>query len=486
MPEEGQDTLWTTSSNTEDRSIEFYLTEAGDLIDWGIAESLAAITVATTTVLSQTVAARAAATVVQAADTEVLYFISERATEWGGYAAATDVAQSGTRFTIAPNFSTAEMLAPDAATDTSSATVINNSLTYGLEFTASRFTNVAQTRVANYNQLPNSTFTVNIASTTTQTSSLSGVLFASQRFTLGRTGIDIRITSNTASQVTSHTTRPTTVGRTRGTVSFQSTVNTTTSQARFVLFNATATSTTSGLTTFSTTFSGDGQVSERLSTQESGRTSIVKKNQTAFGPAQINVGIGNTLTRSRFVTAGAALGEQRGLFFSAAQADVLFVPTARVGDEPRATLLFPQTTPNYTLQSNSITYSTTQPRSPDSANTATSETTTESFVYGLGGEDQTFIMAESLTDNRPLQHGALSAGKNYTIIDEAGVGAYKDRIDGTTTSFNGGATFYTSGQSADIRSWFPITHISPLVLETARNGITFSAARNSTALPPNA
>lgn len=486
----GNQQWWTTSSNTENESIEFYLTEVSPATDWSIGQSLATITVDETTTLAQTTTAAAAATVVQAANTEVLYFIADRAEQWNGYVAATDVAESGARFTIVPRFVTTEMPAFDAANNTTSTTASNNSLTYGLQFTASQSTNVPQTRVANYNLLPNSTFTQNVASTTTQTSSMSGILFASESFALGRIGGGTGA-SNTTSQVTSYTTRPTIVGRTRGTVTFQSTVATTTSQQRLIVVNAPAT-----LSTSASASSSFGRPDNNAGTTEaSGRTVILLSNQTAYGPAQIGVGIGNNLTRSRFVTAGAGVGSQRGLFFTASPAPFtsetsfnnrLFVDTARAGDDPRATILMPRTVPNfYTLNSNSITYRTTTSRASNSDNTATSQATTETLVYGLDGVGQTFVATDPLTNNRPLQHGALSVGKNYTIIDEPGQGAYKDRIGGTTTSFNGVATSYTSGQSTDIRSWFPICHISPLALATARNGITFSAARNSSVqLPP--
>lgn len=475
---------WTTSKEDPTATtVGFYLQETSSVGYIAEGGTVAATTEGVTE-LTDTALRGLAATVVQAGSNEVLYFIETPPTAWVGYSAATDIAQSGTRFTIEPKFSTASLNAVNGAATATHSTV-NQSLTTSVSWSAATSTQKQHTLV-NFNLLPNQTSSATRAAATTTTSSLSALVFASG-------SVEWAASSGvTTTMATTYATAPTVKTRQIGSVVFQSILPTTVSSQYTTTIAVPVSKETSfsasNETIFATNNSMETQQLRNFSTSKSGLTSNAAQNQTMPCPAQVGTSFGEQVSQSRFATFGAIIGASTGAFFTATRGTLISNDiTARHGSGRAGVTLMPQTNFLATINSDSITFSTTTQRVADTVNSETSQYTTLSIVASVAGSSHT--IQETFPYSWPSDMSAASGiiGKGCTVVSIAGQGAYKDKLDGATTSFGGDATVFTEAQSRQARAWFPIRCLAPLANTQNMQGITFSESRNlANNLPPNA
>jgi hypothetical protein len=423
------------------------------------------------------------ATVVQAGPDEILYFIASPQAEWNGFLPASEAAQSGTRFTISPSYSTEQIQTVNTSI-TTSGQAVNALNSESIAYKRLTFVTRQQTAV-DYARLPNGTHTFEEAIASTTQSTTNQTLFWPETFFLGRTNQETsssRTTKTVVSYVQFLTTRTGQYGSvthedlqltsTSGSIIVSDAVYGTGSSSKREATNTIGTSTAQ-------TFSGSRQT-------ESGFTYEIEGNTSVFGPNQITTNIGYPVSRTKFATTGVVLNGQTGLWLSAnAQhtvvQDLLAPLMAGNGVGRGGNILFPQTNSQRTIEQNSLTYSTTTTKAADSVNSATSENTTSSMLLTLAGESYT--IEDSLTNNKPRHHRGGPIGAGCTAVDVFDAGCYKDQIGGGTASFWGEAQVLTEGQSAPLKSWFPIAHIAPPVLRHERHGIAWAVPRNSATIP---
>ncbi len=438
-----------------------------------------------TTMLTGTQTSALAATVLQAdtrnaSGAEVLYVLTANPTQWSGYGDATAIAQSATRTTIYPVFEVAAVPIVDGSVATSS-TVSNSAVTWSTSWSASRTTqqNVTTLSFSGIGGLQPVTGEATASAATTTQSQSTFTVFGANTLSYGRTAGGNTTSSATTSVVTSYGNIRRIVERYAGTLLFESTVNETFSTTRYITTSVAA----------SLTSSQGNQ--NATSTTQSGVTVAFAGDQTIYPPAQAgaqqiggrvgpNIGVPN---RTRVITFGAVLDSQSGQYFTASFDT--FVPTASLSRG--ALTIFPATNGSLTVDSNFVTYTTSTNKTSGTG----TESTTASGVVSVAGSSSTRTEAffgsganVGVTIGRPQHHGAHEVGKGCSIIDIMEAGAFRDRIDGTTSSFYGNATRYTEGQSAQIRYWSPIAYITPLELRANKNAVTFSNKRNIPDTPP--
>lgn len=460
-------TAYTTSKSAFSAEVEFVETSA-NVTHWYIAGQNKTLTQTTTTFLTQTTNAGAFATVVQADDSEILYFISNPQTNWYGYSVASEGAQSGSRFTVKPEFSLQSVETIEASITTTQSTS-NQSNTFQLSWNASAEQTRAQTSVVAYWKVPNITESFVTTQVTTSQTTSSGIIFASESMTFGKVNEQVFATT---SLVTSYATLPTKATRLHGSVVFEQTFATTTSATRLITTTRPATNATARSSSYAANGAPDDQT-----TTASGSTFSVEGVQTIYGPAQISTGIADPISRLQFATSGAIVGTQTGLWFTANETiESPQLQTAKHGSGRAGVTVLPTTHSLLTVASDSVTLQKTFEDQSDN--------TTITALLGVAGSSYT--IEESVLTNDPVHFGGGLVGKGCTIVDVGGVGAYRNGINGNTTAFIGAATSMTEGDSQTVASWYPVTCITPLVLRANRHAITFSAARNSSQLPPSA
>jgi hypothetical protein len=450
-------------------NIEFTETAAPNIV-WYTAQTQLTVTVdASTQIETETIYAAQRATVVQAntklaQQAEILYLLPDPDAFWNGYVVATNAAQSGTRFTITPSFST-RFISPKNASASTTSSTSESSLTVSTTWRGSTTASENQT-VAYLNTLPNETLTIAGAKATTTSMSWSALVLNSNYFEFGRFDAFNTSNSNTTSGVTSYFTIPTAVSRQYGLLTFETTIPTTSSASRII---ATGTIATVQRSTSSTQGVGNDRT-----TTASGHSFMVEGIQTVYGSPQISITKGNPPVRSRFATSGVVINGSTGLWFDAdvSGTNGPIVETAYYGIGRRGKTILPTTNEFVTVNGESITWK--------KSNYEESSYTTSSLVARVAGSSVTMGDEDS-----SLHNGAGGAvGRGCTVVDVGGIGAYKDQMSGTTTAFYGAATVLTESQIQPAKKWVAVQAISPPSLRAARHGITFSEARNSTALPP--
>jgi hypothetical protein len=468
-------TEWTTSSG--ESVVYFYQNNGSVLTSYDLIAESREATRDVTIQLTETAAGRFPfATVYQAetrgATAEVLYFISDPLISWGGYAAASDVASSGTQFTAYPSYATAQkIVVSGGATTTASASAPE--VTTVVAWDASTEDTTEKTVAVAWSVLPNATQTFSQSVKTTTTAELSSTMFDETEWTLGHGGNADQ--SNTTRSAVTWNTYPTTVLRQFGQQTFATTALTGLSAETTVLTTAIATKATSysigavvGLAAFGT----------------EGRTYEAAGNEVIYNSGKIttNVELGG-ISRSAFSTTGAVLGSAISGWMSIGGSETVDLFDGSIGDATAydgsnvgGRTLRPETNIYFTINSDSLTWTI-------STNTTGGDTTqtTTSTVVELAGESLTTSVE---TTGRPFHAGGLPLGPGATYVDTPRRGAYKDCIGGTTTSFVGAATALTEGESAPIYSWVPITYIDFPVAATNADPIVWAVARNSIALPP--
>jgi hypothetical protein len=96
-------------------------------------------------------------------------------------------------------------------------------------------------------------------------------------------------------------------------------------------------------------------------------------------------------------------------------------------------------------------------------------------VASASGESSTTL--ESRTALAPTHFGGGPFAEGATVVQSARAGVYKNRIDGATTSFAGGATVFAGGESSEIKVWWPVVALTPPINHTY-NALTWTESRN--------
>ena len=448
--------IWTTTrEDSEATTLEFYDQEfETETTAYGERASVRTATRDTTTTIAATVTAPAAATVYQANTSneaaEVLYHISAPAVAWTRYLVASAEAQSGTRFTVSPVLETVSEAFFNKS-DTATLSFSNASATQSLSWRRSTTTASTLTTV-NAGNLPHVTGTRTTSGLTTQSTTVSFVLFSSNAATISN------LTATTFA-VTSYATSAKTISLQSGNSSFEATIATTASTAKTVTLSA------------QTTVASSGQTTNSSVTLSSGETLSIAKNRSVFPAAQVALdALRRDTSRSNYCTTGFIAGSQSGGWLTANGATLPFVSYAKNGSGRNGSVVFPATI--YTLSSNSITFNTTTEVSGEEA------ATTASLQFGVSGATSTTIDQATGMFYPPNTHFGGEPGVGCTFVEVAPVGAYKDCIGGATTAFNGNATVLAHGQSAPLKFWRWVRQIGPLENRTNKNAIVWSVRRN--------
>jgi hypothetical protein len=388
-------------------------------------------------------------TVVQAAPDEIIYVIRTMPTTWGGYLAASSLAESGTRFTLSPSLKTIARAAMSESTPTS--TTQEPSYSTAVTFSVPSLIQTTIT-TASYFSFPPQTATRAINSFSLQ-SSLSVLSFDSYEETFGDG-------STTVAQ-TSYFIIPTTVRRQTQAQTYEGLTTTTASLE--------VPSTVEAAVTLESSFATEGS--------SSGTTSYAEGN-TIISAVRATLGAASPFGRTKYRTTGAVVGTETGGWITANATSSGFVPPGFYvldGSGRNANRIFPQTNSTRTVDRNSISWTTS---TAASSGTGTQKTTT-SAEFGLSGE------TSIITDSRPLSIFGGTPGRGCAAVERPGAGVYKDRIDGSTATFSEGDIAFTEGETRPVKNWFPVSHIGPLELVQNLNPVAWTEARNSNDLPPN-
>jgi len=468
---ESESTAWTTSYNEEGSSVEFYSTETQTSETEVYIAGQTQFTSQATTALDQTHNYGEEATVVQA-DNGILYVL-ERPDNWNGYSVATELATSGTRFTISPSFSTQQASVVAASGVGGTASMENSIVSSSISWSATTLTQSTRTLAfpgftgVAVTALPISTSENTNSGITTTGSTASYTVFAANTLTYNQTA-DVAVT--TTSQVTSWGASRSKAPRRFGTLDFETTA-------------VSAVSTTRAITTIvaaSSSFSNSTESAANTGGEQRGATGVSENGITAqfnynvFGTPQATTALTpGAFDRAKFITTGAAIGSNRGGWFTAS--DSFSLPVAHAGDGRRGVTIFPTEFPFVTAYSDSVTYT---------LSTGTT-TTTSSAVVGLEGESLTTTQnpLQSFIEANARQGVASPLPNGMTVVDIClGAGAYKNVLNGETSSFLAGITSYSEGQSAELSYWQGVRAVAPPVLTLSRTPIVWEVPRNPDAL----
>jgi hypothetical protein len=479
--------VWTTSAKTisgeTKTSVSFYTTRASSISSIEFSYLTRAATSDAVTTLDQTITLSAVPnTIVQAAPNEILYVISNPATAWNAYSAATDAAQSGTRFTLAPQINTVAkaMMASSAPTSSVTFPSYSTAMTYSVVQTS-----LVTVTTANYFYFPPQTGTRTSQSYSLASSSASASV-ASSSVLYG--------SGTTTVEKTEYITKPQSVKRQTETVTYSGLTSTSHSLGGPAAIHGAVTKTASY--TFSNTVQNNLNIladGTRTNGESSGMTSHAEGNATIQKGV---VQIANTPSygRTKYRTSGAVVGSTTGGWITAniASSDSIFALNltnpglsaspvtsqgffflyALDGSGRNGNTVFPLTNSGFTVSSNSVTYATS------TSNSAGSQKTTKSAEFGVSGN------SSITTDAQPISAVGGYPGKGQTIVERPAAGVYKDRVGGSTTTFSQGDQSFTEGNNRQIASYFPIKNVGPLQPSTNANPVTWAEARNNIGLPP--
>lgn len=456
---------WTTS-NDENEIIEFYQTSS-TTNTWSVSSQSTTSTRDTTTTTNGTMIASATALVVQAKtdapNAEIIYYASS-ALSWNGLSAASAVAQTATRITLANIISTIQAPAIIQSIGAQTFSWTNNSSTYSLEFTTTEQTTTQTTFVTNETILPNETSADTIGTIKTKTESISLDLWSSNS---GQIGIIGTITFNQSTATTTSIQELKTIYTVPASFCFGS-----------LSWNVLRTNTTSRSLIISTNVGFEGKTSitnepffDAAETSESGLR--IESNIPLVLPPQVTTDIAQNASQSKFVPVFAQIASSRGQWFTVANSTFNSASFASVSRSLGKTI-FPLTT---TSESSGESYGLS--RLTYVSGTGEQATTTTAAL-GVQGQSTTTAIPAS-----PI--GIVGGSPNLSETFAYGVGAagvYKNRINGNTTSFDAGATTFVQSRPA---SFFePVTALVPVVGTgtTAVFPLYWAVPRNSTALPP--
>jgi hypothetical protein len=477
-------TAWTTVYDEEQDSTFFDLDENAVPTFWQADSTTGFVDSVITVQDTRTTRARNLATVWEAntnyaltsfgKQPEVIYQMSVRPTTYEGHLPATQFAQSHTRITQSQLFSTRGANVIGRPTASSSFSTVNASV--GLSSSiAARTTTATTETVVNTNILPNSTSSRTATRYTTTAQNLATTLFTQNTVSwtaVAQTNITSAATTTT---VVSHNTGFSVVLGQDADLGYESTVSGVYYQTRTITTSVAYSRTLTSSSTASNSTSGR--------TQQWGSTSNITANETCFGPNQVsvetNTNLTDTITREAYRTQGAIINDETGGWITGigdtTSGDLTrFIASAKRGGQ---TLIEgPDFANFYTVSGNTVSW----PGSTISG--TTTARTTRSFVASVSGDPAT--TQETFTQTRPTLFGGGPFAEGVTIVQGARPGAYVDLIDGSTTSFSGGATALVGSQSEQIRSWWPLVYLAPFELNSRRDLPTWTEFRNDNPLAP--
>ena len=471
--------VWTTSEVTmsggTQTSVAFYQTNATSISSIEFSYLTRAATSDAVTVLDQTITLSAIPnTVVQAKtrypNAEVIYLQTAQIDNVDGCTAATNVAQSGTRFTVSPVIVTAAKAPADYSRPTSS--IASQQSTSLVNLSSSISTQETRT-IADYFSFPPPTATQNaFGITTTQTSYATNFLSFQQAINHGGTTNTV-----TAKEFGTYWRA---VTNQIGSRTFQAAVQDTTSYSVKKPIEAAATSSFSSSLSLSGFRANNFALGNETVQYDTVRSSGVTAN-TVLPTARVVIGVGGQAQQLKYGTYGAAIGSQKGGWITANATYEFGVDSSRIyaldGAGRVATTMFPVTNEYETINATGITWTESTAASL-SVDGATSKKTTTSASFGVSGAAQTTTLSG------PISNFGGSAGEGETFVQTADPNVYKDRIGGSTTSFDGSATVITAGQSEPLAMWQAIRGVTGMVSSTNANPVTWTEERNSIALPP--
>jgi hypothetical protein len=473
--------IWTTSTNTygvDQTSTVFYQTAGTQSTSLWMSFATRTETVDATTYLDETITLTALPDTVIQGDTrrvdlaEVIYKITQTISDVTAFSAATTAAVSGTRLTISPSFRTEAKMAAHSTRPTSSIDLIESTSLFVI--TNSRTTSVAATTAA-YVSFPPVTGTLTLVGLTTTQS------------TLGTNYLDFQIDEThggTTNTVTARdfATYSSFVTTRIGTLTFHASVQ---SVSTYTVIKTIEAAKTESYSNSEAGSSGlimeftQGPVNTEFATFSSSGVTA----NTVLPTVRALIGAGGQAQQIKYGTKGADVQGLVGGYITAnatsADDDFAFTELyAFDGAHRLATTMFPATNEHRTIDGDHITWTTTT-NAVLSIDGATSKRTTTSASIGVGGSTQTTTLSG------PISNFGGSAGEGETFVQTAQPGVYKNRADGQTTSFDGSASIITAGQSQPVAMWQAIKDVRSLVSSTNANPVTWTEARNSTALPPS-
>jgi hypothetical protein len=459
-------TTFFTTEKEEDDKIEFVGVETTTTVTIGAVSSTRQGTSTLSTDLQETVTLSGLAdTVIQAFPGEIIYVISNVPTAWGGYSAASDLAESGTRFTLKPSISTVarEPIATTAPTSSTVRPSFSTGATYSVTTNS-----LITTTSASYFSFPPLTATLAFNSYSLQSSSASNSIASGAEVFGGGTA------NRTTINQTEYIAIVTTARRQTQSETYSGLTTTTHSRQRPVTVSAAGTFSISSASsrTFPAGFGLNTGVGEE--SNGSGRT-VHAEGNTTISVARAELGQAGAFGRTKYRTTGAVEGTQTGgwITANATSSGFPFPFYVTDGSGRNGLTVFPQTNNARTVNGNSVTWSTS------TMGAEGTESTTTSAEFGVAGQPLT------ITDVRPLTNFGGRPGRGCTFVERPLDGVYKDIIGGQTSSFGQSDIAISEGESRALRVWRPVRAIGPLQLSNNLNPISWSENRNSNNLPPN-
>lgn len=477
---------WTTSSATNG-SVGFFTAEKTTSI-FSTRTDSASSTYKTVTVDGTIAGGNVAATVVEAEAGEVLFYFSPP--DLWQKSAATNLAQSDTRFTIVPSIATSQLMAVTEVDEasvvltdvTSSKTLAGNSSSswsisesvYSFTYKASTTTTAQQTNVSR-GSLPNQTQATSTTAVTTTERNVQSFVWTSS------SGSHDGLSSTYAKSFCT-TTHAAQHGKFwHGSISWDA-IRTVEFSTTFTGVSSVAVNRRSAYNnSYSVvrTYSNDGpdlptfvpsltSTSASLNGESSGRT--VQQNTTRALRPVCGTAIGGEASQIKFVPTGVELGASRGGWFTIGAATTL-TNYSRVNAGAAArrfSTIMPSTYSGTTYNAQSVTFT----------KESGTDTTTSSTLIGISGASST----AEVNGIFGIWGGKPASQETFANICVGGV--YRNQIDGFTSSFEAGATTFTDTQS--VSKMEVVTAIYPPLGngESTRKTIYWTVARNSTALPP--
>jgi hypothetical protein len=488
--------VWTTSQSESSDSVQFYQTTT-TIETWTASTHSFQSTRDATTTASGSMIESATALVAQAKtgrpDAEVIYYISSTALPWLALSAASAIAQTATRITLANIYSTIAAPKITVTKDENGFEIVpsfswsNSSSSYSAQFTTSATATTQTTLVTDSTILPNQTVTSTGQIARTTTTSFSANLWTSSSGSCS--GQDSTTTS--FSELATSSTAP--GSSWLGSLSWNIPRTTTATRAATAPTIAAYVRNMSdavglGLTNNGYFYNGEsGQTADQniaLVVPPQVTTAIVGNvAQAKFVPVFAQIGtskgqwftvgastsFGNTFTSTSSGTSGSASSDTSSTTFSTSSPGPSYASVSR----SQGTTIFPQTIDGASYGLSRLTY-TSQNGSGRTTTTAT---------LGVEGESKTTVIGSiiGIAGGSPNSSEAFAETFAYGVT---AAGVFKNRIGGSTTTFDAGATTFTQSQVA---SFFePITALVPALGtgSTAMFPVFWAVPRNSTALPP--
>jgi len=471
--------VWTTSTSiygSEQTSTAFYQTAGTVSTSLGTSFVTITETVDATTYLSQTITLTALPDTVIQANTkradlaEVIYKLTQTITDVTAFSAATAAAASGTRLTISPSFRTEAKAEAHLTRETSSIALIEST---SLFLMTNSKTSQGTGTFAGYASFPPVTFTMTVEGLSTTQTAL-GINYLDFQIDETHGGTTNTVTARDFATYSSFVTRRI------GTLTFHASVQSVSTYTVIKTIEAAQTE------SYSDSFAGVAGLTinfaqGNLNTSYATFSSSGVTANTVFPTVRPVLGLGGQAQQIKYGTSGADVQGSVGAYITAnatSEGNVNFADLyALDGGHRLATTMFPSTNEHRTIDGGQITWTTTT-SAVLSIDGATSKKTAITASIGISGSTQT------VTLSRPISNFGGSAGEGETFVQTAEPGVYKNRVNGQTTRFDGSASIVTASQSQPLAMWQAIKDVRNLASSTNANPVTWTEARNSTALPP--